>query len=126
MDLTIAKNHVIFNPFFSPKVNKGRGEMVRIMRHVTERIEELRKERGIKKKDVGKACSKTGAWYTKIIKNELELKVADLLAISNLFKVKVEDLLPVPKTLDVSEMSMIDLIRMICKEEIQNYLKEEK
>lgn len=99
--------------------------MVRIMDYVADKIDEIIKEKGIKKKDVAFACGgKTPGWLNNIIKKRSEIKASDLVKLAEFIGVRVEELLPVPKTMDIEKMSMIDLIRTICKREIEKYLKE--
>ena len=110
-----------------PVITKDGVKMVRIMNYVAERIEKIIKEKGLKKKDVAFACNgKTPGWLNNIIKKRSELKVPDLVKLAEILEVKIEELLPVPKTIDIENMSVIDLVKLICKKEIENYLIEHK
>ena len=54
------------------------------------------------------------------------MKVPDLEKIAKGLGVAVRDLLPGAGILDIEKMSMLDLMRVICKREIENYLMEHK
>jgi len=111
----------------NPGIKEDGNKMVRIMNYVADRIDEIIKEKGLKKKDVARACDgKTPGWLNNIIKKRSKIKVADLVRLSEVLSVKVEELLPVPKCMDIERMSMIDLIRVIVRKEIEGYLKEHK
>lgn len=95
--------------------------MVRIMNYVAEKIEEIIKEKGLDKKDVAKACGRTPGWLTNITKKRRGIKVSDLVKLREVLDVRIEELLPLPKTLDISEMTLIDLIRHIIRKECGKY-----
>jgi len=59
-----------------------------------------------------------------IIKRGNEIKAMDLVKVAEFLNVRIEDLLPVPKTMDVEKMSLTDLVKAICRKEIELYIKK--
>ena len=106
---------------------KGGQGMVRIMKSVKEKIEELREQKGIKQNEFARALGKTPGWYSNL-KNrpKSEIKIPELLKAAEVLNVKPQDLLPVPKNIEIDKMSLLDLIKHITRQEIERYFKEYK
>ena len=101
--------------------------MVRIMNGIIEKIEEERERQEIHKKDLAAAVGREPSWYSKILAGEIELRVNEFVDIAARLDVPPFKLLPNSEPIvEFINMPLPQLIRKICRNEIEGYLKKEK
>ena len=105
----------------------GGNNMVRIVNEILARIkEEIKKRRGLTQKKVARKMGISPSEFSKILIGDRPFKVRQLIQIAEILEMDIQDLIPGDERIDVEKMSMLDMIRTICKKEIENYLIEHK
>lgn len=101
--------------------------MERIMREIVDTIEKKIRGRGWTKKYFAQKIGKSQGWLNNKLKEHRKLTTKDLELIADGLGEKLADLFPVPRNqINAEEMTFLDLIRHICRAEIENYLKKNK
>ena len=101
--------------------------MVRIVEETLIKIkEEIRKRKNLNQKKVARRIGVSASEFSKILNKDRPFKLSQFIKIAEVLGMKPEDLLPGTDKIDVEKMSMIDLIKIICRKEIEGYLKEHK
>jgi len=97
-------------------------KMEKIVQETLSRIkEEIKKRKGLTQKKVARKIGVSASEFSKILNDERPFKVTQLIKIAEVLDVKIEELFPGVERIDVEKMSMLDLIRVICKQEIDKY-----
>ena len=115
------------NIIFELQSGEDGNEMVRIMQETLSIIKgEIKKRRGLTQKKVAKKIGLSPSEFSKILRNERPFKVIQLIKISEILEMRIEEFFPPVERIDIEKMSMLDMVRIICKREIENYLREHK
>ena len=102
-------------------------KMVRIVNEILARIKkEIKNRKGLTQKIVARRIGISPSEFSKILIGDRPFKVTQLIKIAEIFDMKIEELFPGDERIDIEKMSMIDLIKIICRKEIEGYLKEHK
>lgn len=119
----MERNNIIFRS----SSGVGGNKMVRIVKEILAKIkDEIKNRKGLTQKKVARKIGVSASEFSKILNNERPFKVSQLIKIAEILEMEVQDLIPGIKRIDVEKMSMLDMIRVICKQEIENYLKGHK
>jgi len=108
----------------SPLRRNG-NNMVRIVNEILTRIkEEIKQRKGLTQKKVAKRIGLKQSEFSKILAGKRPFKVPQLVEIAKVLNMKIHEFIPGDEIIDIEKMPMLDLIRVIVKQEIEKYLKE--
>lgn len=92
------------------------------MQEILKRIkEEIKKRKGLTQKKVARKIGVSASEFSKILNEDRPFKVNQLIKIAEVLDIKIEELFPGPERIDIEKMSMLDMVRIICKQEIDKY-----
>jgi len=101
--------------------------MDELMNEIIEIIEKKIRERGWTKKQFAEKIGKSQGWLNNKLKEHRKLTVDDMELIAKGFGESLANLFPTPQNqIDAREMTILDLIRHVCKAEIEVYLDKNK
>ena len=109
-----------------PRQEKGE-RVVEVVKEILTRIKfEIKNKKGLTQKKVAKKLHISTSEFSKILAGDRPFKVKQLIKIAEILEMEIEDFFMGPERIDIKKMSMLDMIRLIVKQEIEGYLKERK
>ena len=115
------------NIIFKSLGGDGGNRMVRIVQEILARIkEEIKNRKGLTQKKVARKIGVSSSEFSKILAGDRPFKVTQLIKIAEIFDMKIEELFPGDERIDIEKMSMLEMVRIICKREIEKYLIEHR
>ena len=91
---------------------------------ITDNIKRLLEEKELSQKALARLLGKSEGWVSNKLREHRKITVEYLEIIASALEVEWTDLLPRKLSYDINKMSVLELLRTICRGEIEKYLKE--
>ena len=98
--------------------------MAELMKEIRQKIKQRIKELDTSQAELAQKLGEERAWVNHRVTGRTAIQVEDLVRMAAGLSLAAWDLLPDPPPLNVEKMSLIDLIKTIVKDELENYLKD--
>ena len=97
-----------------------------ILEEIKLHIGKLLRELNVSQAELARRIGKSRAYVNQRITGNTNIQITDLDEFSRALGIPIRDLLPEPQPIDISELSLVDLIKHIFKEEIEKYIDQIK